>query len=154
MLKAMTGIDLVHIPYKGTAPAMTDVLSGQVSMLFNSMPTVLPHVKSGRLKGIAVGSARRSPAVPDIPTVAESGVPGFDYVTWYAMYAPANTPRVIVILLNGEVAKMLADKELSTRLAAQGAEPSPGTPEQLGRYQREEQERWRKVIKSAGIKLD
>ena len=154
LLKSLAGINLVHIPYKGSSPAMTDLLGGQVSMLFNSMPTVIPHVKSGRLKGIAVGSAKRSAAMPDIPTVAESGVPGFDYVTWYAMFGPAALPKPIIAKLNAEIVKMLADKELAQRLAVQGAEPSPGTPEQLGRYMREEQERWRKVIKSANLKLD
>jgi len=154
MLKAMTGIDIVHIPYKGTAPAMTDVLAGHVSMLFNSMPTVIPHVKTGRLKGLAVGSAKRSAAMPDIPTVAESGVPGFDYVTWYAMYAPAATPRPIVMKLNAEIMKFINEREISQRLGAQGAEPAPSSPEELGRYMLEEQARWRKVIKSANIKLD
>ena len=154
LLKSLAGINLVHIPYKGSSPAMTDLLGGQVSMLFNSMPTVIPHVKSGRLKGIAVGSAKRSAAMPDIPTVAESGVLGFDYVTWYAMFGPAALPKPIIAKLNAEIVKMLADKELAQRLAVQGAEPSPGTPEQLGRYMREEQERWRKVIKSANLKLD
>ena len=154
LLKSLAGINLVHIPYKGSSPAMTDLLGGQVSMLFNSMPTVIPHVKSGRLKGIAVGSAKRSAAMPDIPTVAESGVLGFDYVTWYAMFGPAALPKPIIAKLNAEIVKMLADRELAQRLAVQGAEPSPGTPEQLGRYMREEQERWRKVIKSANLKLD
>lgn len=157
MLKAMGGIDLVHIPYKGTAPAMTEVLAGQVSLMFNSMPTVLPHVKSGRLKGIAVGSAKRSPAMPDVPTVAESGVAGlagFDYVTWYGMLAPAATPKPIIAKLNAEVKKMLDEREMAQRLAVQGSDPAPSTPEQLGRYMLEEQERWRKVIKSAGIKFE
>jgi tripartite-type tricarboxylate transporter receptor subunit TctC len=154
MLKAMAGIDLVHIPYKGTAPAMTDVLGGQVSLMFNSMPTVLPHVKSGRLKGIAVGSAKRSAAMPDTPTVAESGVPGFDYVTWYGMFAPAATPKPIIAKLSAEVKKMLDEREMAQRLAVQGAEPSPSTPEQLARYMLEEQERWRKVIKGANIKFE
>jgi tripartite-type tricarboxylate transporter receptor subunit TctC len=133
---------------------MTDVLGGQVSMLFNSMPTVIPHVKSGRLKGVAVGSAKRSPAMPDTPTVAEAGVPGFDYVTWYGMFAPAATPKPTVAKLNAEVAKILGDRELAQRLAVQGAEPAPTTPEQLGRYMREEQARWRKVIKSANLQLE
>lgn len=154
MLKSMTGIDLVHIPYKGTAPAMTDVLAGQIPLMFNSMPTVLQHIKGGKLKGIAVGSAKRSPAMPDTPTVAESGVPGFDYVTWYGMFAPAATPRPVITKLNAEVVKILSEREVSQRLAVQGADPSPSTPEQLGRYMQEEQNRWRKVIKSANLKLD
>jgi tripartite-type tricarboxylate transporter receptor subunit TctC len=154
MLKSMTGIDLVHIPYKGTAPAMTDVLAGQIPLMFNSMPTVLQHIKAGKLKGVAVGSAKRSPAMPDTPTVAESGVPGFDYVTWYAMFAPAATAKPIIAKLNAEVVKMLSERDMSQKLAAQGADPSPSTPEQLGRYMLEEQNRWRKVIKSANLKLD
>ncbi len=128
MLKSMAGIDLVHIPYKGTAPALTELLGGQVALMFNSMPTVIPYVKSGRLKGIAVGSAKRSPAMPDTPTVAESGVPGFDYVTWYAMFAPAATPQPIIAKLNAEVVKMLGVREMSQRLAAQGADPSTSDP--------------------------
>jgi tripartite-type tricarboxylate transporter receptor subunit TctC len=150
----MAGIDMLHIPYKGTAPALTDLLAGQVSLMFNSMPSVLPHVKSGKLKGIAVGSAKRSPAAPDIPTVAESGVPGFDYVTWYGLFAPAATPRAIIAKLNAQVVSMLAEPELAQRLVVQGADPQSSTPEGLARYMREEHERWKKVITSAGIKAE
>ncbi|OFZ88541.1 MAG: hypothetical protein A3I62_00255 [Betaproteobacteria bacterium RIFCSPLOWO2_02_FULL_62_79] len=154
MLKAMAGIDMVHIPYKGTAPALTDLLAGQVSLMFNSMPSVLPQVKSGKLKGIAVGSAKRSPAAPEIPTVSEAGVPGFEYVTWYGLFAPAATPRDIVARLNTEVVRILADPELAQRFSSQGAEPSSTTPEQLAKFQRDEHERWKRVIQSAGIKLE
>lgn len=154
LLKSLAGIEMNHIPYKGTAPAMTDVLGGQVPIMFNSMPSVLPHVKVGKLKGIAVGSAKRSPAIPDIPTVAEAGVPGFDYVTWYAMFAPAATPKPIIAKINAELVKMLGDPAMAQRFASQGADPQSSTPEQLGRYMREDFERWRSVIKSAGLKLD
>ncbi len=154
MLKFMTGIDMVHIPYKGTAPAVTDVLAGHVSLMFNSMPSVLQHVKSGRLKGIAVGSAKRSPAAPAIPTVAESGVPGFEYVTWYGMLAPAATPKDIVSKLNTELVRVLHDKEVSQRLEREGAEPAPGTPEQLAKFMRSEHEQWKKTIAAAKIKLE
>ena len=154
MLKAMAGIDLVHIPYKGTAAALTDLLAGQVSLMFNSMPSVLPQVRNGKLKGIAVGSARRSAAAPDIPTVAESGLPGFDYVTWYGLYAPAATPKAIIRKLNAEIVRMLADPELAQRLAVQGADPQSSTPEGLARYMREEHARWKKVITTAGIRVD
>src|SRR6185436_9350873 len=130
MLKFMTGIDMVHIPYKGTAPALTDVLAGHCSLMFNSMPSVLPQVKAGRLKGIAVGSAKRSPAAPEIPTVAET-VPGFEYVTWYGLFAPAATSKEIVAKLNAEVVRILQDKEVAQRFAREGAEPAPGTPDQL-----------------------
>jgi tripartite-type tricarboxylate transporter receptor subunit TctC len=154
MLKVMTGIDLLHVPYKGTGPALVDLFSGQVSLNFTSMPAVLPHVKAGKLKGIAVGSSRRSRAAPEVPTVAESGVPGFEYVAWYGLFAPAGTPQAIVNRINSQVAQALGESDLSQRLASQGAEPSPSTPEGLARYMREDHERWKKVIKAARIRLD
>jgi tripartite-type tricarboxylate transporter receptor subunit TctC len=154
LLKHMAGIDMVHIPYKGTAPALTDVLSGQVSLMFNSMPSVLPHVREKRLKGIAVGSASRSPAAPDIPTVAESGVPGFNYVTWYGVFAPAATPKDIIAKLNAETVRVLQDKTVAQRLIHEGADPSPGTPEQLAKYMRAEYEQWKKTIAAAKLKVE
>lgn len=152
MLKRMAGIDMLHVPYKGTAPAVTDILAGNVSLMFNSMPSVLPQVKAGRLRGIAVGSAKRSPAAPDIPTVAEAGLKGFEYVTWYGLFAPAGTPREVVSRLNAEVVKILSDPELAKRFAGQGAEPQPTTPEQLVQYRRAEFERWRKLIVEMKLK--
>jgi tripartite-type tricarboxylate transporter receptor subunit TctC len=154
MLKSMAGIDVVHIPYKGTAPAIADLLAGAVSLMFNSMPSVLPQVRAGKLKGIAVGSGRRSAAAPDIPTVAEAGLPGFEYVTWYGLFAPAATPQDIVARLNKEVLRILADREIAQRFASQGAEPAGTTPAELARYMRAEHERWKAVIKSGRIKLD
>jgi len=154
MLKTMAGIDMVHIPYKGTAPAITDLLGGQVSLMFNSMPSVLQHVKSGRLKGIAVSTAKRSPAAPDIPTVAEAGVPGFNYATWYGIFGPAGMPKPIVAKLNGEIVRILQDKELAQRLAREGAEPAPGTPEELARYMRSEHDQWKKTIAAAKLKIE
>ncbi len=154
MLKAMAGIDLTHIPYKGTAPALTDLLAGQVQLMFTSMATVLPHVRTGRIKGIAVGSAKRSPAVPDIPTVAESGVPGFDYVTWFAFFAPAATPASVIARLNGELVRILAEPTLMQYFSSQGAEPSATTPAGLAQYMRDEHERWKRVIRSANIRAE
>jgi tripartite-type tricarboxylate transporter receptor subunit TctC len=154
LLKALAGIDLVHVPYKGTGPAITDLLGGQVQLMFNSMPSVLPLVKSGKLKGLAVGSAQRSPAIPDIPTVAEAGVPGFENVTWYGMFAPARTPHDIILKLNQQVVKILAAPEMVQRLASQGAEPRSSTPEELVKFMRVESARWKKVIQAAGIKLE
>jgi tripartite-type tricarboxylate transporter receptor subunit TctC len=151
MLKSMTGIDMLHVPYKGTAPAVTDILAGNVSLMFNSMPSVLPQVHAGRLRGIAVGSATRSPAAPDIPTVAEAGVPGFEYVTWYGLFAPAGTPREIVGRLNAQIVRILSDPDIARRFSTQGAEPASSTPEQLAQYRQSEFERWRKLI--AGMKL-
>jgi tripartite-type tricarboxylate transporter receptor subunit TctC len=152
LLKALGGIDMVHVPYKGTGPAITDLLGGQVQLMFNSMPSVLPLVKSGKLKGIAVGSAQRSPAIPDLPTVAEAGVPGFENVTWYGMFAPAKTPQDIIVKLNRQVVKILAEPEMAQRLANQGAEPRSSTPEGLAKFMQVESVRWKKVIQAAGIK--
>jgi len=151
LLKAMTGIDLVHVPYKGGAPASTDLIAGQVSLLFNSIPSVLPHMRSGRLKALAVGSAVRSPAIPDIPTVAEAGVPGFEYATWYGLFAPAGTPRDIIARLNAAAAKALLASELAQPLRAQGSEPRTTTPEELARFMRVEHARWERVVKTTGL---
>jgi tripartite-type tricarboxylate transporter receptor subunit TctC len=154
LLKSMAGIDMVHIPYKGTSPAVTDLLTGQVSLMFNSMPSVLPQVRAGKLKGIAVGSARRSQAAPDVPTVAEAGLPGFEYVTWYGLFAPVATPKEIVAKLNSEMVRMLGDRELAQRFASQGAEPASTTPAELAKFMRAEHERWKQVIKSGRIKVE
>lgn len=154
LLKTMAGVNLTHIPYKGTAPALTDLISGQISAMFNSMPTVLPHMKNNRLRGIAVGSANRSPAASEIPTVAESGFKGYQYVTWYALLAPAAVPREIISKINADAVKALSQPDLANRFASQGAEPAPGTPEALGKFWRDEYEGWLKVIKTANLKLN
>ncbi len=154
LLKALAGIDMVHVPYKGTGPAVTDLLGGQVQLMFNSMPVVLPLIKGGKLKGLAVGSLQRSPAAPDVPTVAEAGVPGFENVTWYGMFAPARTPQDVIVKLNAQVVKILTDPEMAQRMASQGAEPRGTTAEELARFMRVESERWKKVIKAASIKLE
>lgn len=154
LFKALTGTNMVHVPYKGTGPAVTDLLAGQVQVMINSMPSVLPLVKTARLRALGVCSAQRSPAVPDIPTVAEAGVPGFESVTWYGMFAPAKTPKEIVTRLNAQVVKILAEPEMAQRLASQGAEPRSSTPAELAQFMRFESERWKKVIKIAGIKVE
>jgi tripartite-type tricarboxylate transporter receptor subunit TctC len=149
LLKSMTGINVVHVPYKGGGPAMTELLAGQVQLLFNSIPSVLPQVKAGRLKALAVGSARRSPAMPDVPTVAESGVPGYEYATWYGLFAPAGTPRPVIAQLNKAVAAALKNPELAQSLAAQGSEPNPTTPDELARFVKSEHDRWSRVVTAA-----
>ena len=151
MLQSLAGIKLVHVPYKGTAPAMTDLISGQVQVMFTSMPTVLAHVKAQRLRLLGTGGTKRSAVIPDTPPIAET-VPGFELVTWYSVFAPARTPQAIVTRLNTEIGKVLADPESRDRLAAQGLEPTTMTPDELGRYSRAELARWAKVIKAAGIK--
>jgi len=154
LFKSMTGVDFVHVPYKGSSPAVIDLLAGQVQLMFNSMPPVLPHVKTGKLKGLAVGSAQRSRAVPDIPTVAEAGVPGFEATTWFGLFAPAGTPKNIVNKLNTGIRKVLGDPEMAHRLIIQGAEPRSSTPEELAEFMRVESERAKKVITSAAIKIE
>ena len=152
LLKLTAGIDVVHVPYKGGAPAVTDLIAGQVQMLFVSIPSVLPHVRAGKLKAIAVSSAKRSASAPDIPTVAESGYPDFEYSNWNALFAPARTPQQIIHKMNAEIVTILNDPEVSRRLTSQGADPAPDTPAALANYMRADHERWKKVIRTAGIK--
>jgi tripartite-type tricarboxylate transporter receptor subunit TctC len=153
MLKHLAGIDIVHVAYKGGGPAMTDLIAGQVQLQFSSIPTVLTHVKAGRIKILAIGSGKRSPALPDVPTIAESGVPGYEYTTWYGVFAPSATPATTVKLLNAAVTKAVLSPEVSQRLVPQGAEPAPSTPQELTQYMKEESARWAKTIKAAKIKL-
>ena len=154
MLKHLAKVDIVHVPYKGGGPAMTDLIAGQVQMQFSSIPTVLAHVKAGRIKMLAIGSAKRSPALPDVPTIAEGGVPGYEYTTWYGVFAPRKTPPAIVAKLNEAVTKAVLSPEVGQRLIPNGAEPSASTPDELTRYMKEESARWAKVIKAANIRLD
>ena len=153
LFQALAGIKLVHVPYKGTAPAVTDLISGQVHILFTSMPTVLAHVQAGRLRLLGTGGAKRSAVIPDTPPIAET-LPGFDLVTWYGIFAPARTPDAIIRRLNAEIVKALADPESHGRLAAQGLEPAPMTPEELRRYTQQDSSRWARLIKAAGIGAD
>lgn len=150
LFKSMAGINIVHVPYKGGAPAITDLIAGQVHLLFNSIPPVLPHVKSGRLKAIGVGGVKRSLTLPEIPTVAET-LPGFQCVTWYGIFAPAGTPAPIIAKINAEVVKTLAAPDVAKHLIAQGVEPGGSTPEQLTQFMREEHARWKRVIAAAGL---
>ena len=152
LFKSMTGTDMVHVPYKGAAPAVTDLVGGHVQLMFNPMPPLLPHVKSGRLKALAVGGTQRSGALPDVPTVAEAGVPGYEYVTWYSIVAPARTPRAIIDKLNARLAEVLAMPDVAQRLSVQGAEPRASTPGELSRFMQEDTKRLGGIIRSAGIK--
>jgi len=153
LFRSLAGIKLVHVPYKGTAPAMTDLIAGQVHIMFTSMPTVLAHVKSGRLRLLGTGGSKRSAVIPETPPIAET-LPGFELVTWYGIFAPARTPDAIIKRLNAEIVKVLADPESRDRLAAQGLEPVPMTPEELRRYTQQDTNRWARLIKAAGIKTE
>ena len=150
--KGVAGVDMVHVPYKGSPPAVTDLLAGQISLMFETGPLTVPHVKTGKLKAIAVGSATRSSALPDLVTIAESGYPGFEAVGWAGLMAPAGTPREIVARLNAEVVRILASQELKDRFVAMGAELVSSTPEEFAAYIRSEQAKWGKVIRDVGIK--
>lgn len=150
LLKTTTGVNFVHVPYKGTAPAITDVIGGQVQFMFNSMPPVLPLVRSGKVRAIAYGGAKRSSAAPEIPTISET-LPGFQSSTWYALLGPRGVPPAIVKRLNGEIVKMFADASFTQRIQDMGQEPQSSTPEELRVYMRAESTRWSQVIKKAGL---
>jgi len=152
LLRSMTGIDLVHVPYKGSAPALTDLLAGRIQLAFNSMaPSVVALVRTGKVKGLAVTSTKRSQAAPDIPTMSET-LPGYENTAWFGLFGPAKTPRAIVSMLNAHVVKVLHEPALHERLATQGAQPAPGTPEDLARFMREESARLKKLMAFAGLK--
>jgi tripartite-type tricarboxylate transporter receptor subunit TctC len=155
MFKSAAGIDLQHIPYKGGPPAVADLIAGQVSMMFETGPGVLPHVRGGKLRALGVGSVNRSAAMPDLPTIAEQGFPGFDGVAWIGFVAVMGTPRPIVDKLSAETAAIMALPDVRERLLTLGSEPAaPNTPEQFGTYIRSEIAKWSKVIKESGAKVD
>lgn len=151
MLKWMAGIDLVHIPYKGAGPALIDLLAGQVQLMCTSPLPTLPHIRAGRLRALAVTSRTRSRAAPDIPTVAESGLPGFQSSLWYALLAPAATPPAVIQRLNAETARIVRMPAVSDKLLAQGAEPIGNSPQELAAFLRADIERWKKLVQQAGI---
>ena len=150
----MAKIKAVHIPYKGTGPAITDTMSGQTQFLFGSIAAVMPVVKSGRLRGIAVTTARRLPALPDIPTLDESGVKGYDVVLWHGLVGPKGLPRPIVDRVNGDLNKALKAKDMEEKLATDGVSPAGGTPEQFGAIIKRDIDTWRKVVQMAGVKAE
>lgn len=154
LFKSITRVQMVHVPYKGGGPALIDVLSGQVSLMFPSMPAALSHIRAGKLRALAVTTERRSTAAPDIPTVSESGVPGYASDTWYGLLAPARTPREIVLALNSGIVKSVQTPDMRERLAKLGLEPVGSSPEQFSAYLKAEMVKWAKVINEAGIRAD
>jgi len=152
MFKIATGTDIVHVPYKGAAAATTDLLAGHVNMMFTATPGVVPHINANRLKALAVSGDHRSPALPDVPTLAESGVKGFESSTAWGISAPAGTPRAIVMRVSQEVGRVLEMPDIAEKLLAQGAEPRPGSPEQFIAVLKAESEKHREVVRRIGLK--
>jgi tripartite-type tricarboxylate transporter receptor subunit TctC len=154
LLKLTAGIRMVHVPYKGGTPGVNDVLGGRVGIMFAAAPTVLPHIRSGKLRGIATTGARRSTYAPEIPTIAESGYPDFDVVIWNALFAPRATPAAVLAKLHGEINRILAQPDVRELLLKQGAEPLPMADAEFRELLRTEHERWGRVIREAKIKVD
>ncbi len=153
LFKSMTGASLVHIPYKGSAGVMTDVLGGQIAVTIDNMPPYLPNVKAGKLRALAVSPAKRVAAVPDLPTIAEAGVPGYDSGAWFGLLAPARTPRAVIDVLAAETARIVKTPDMGKRISELGGEPIGGTPQQFAALIKSEITKWAKVIKDAKVEL-
>ena len=152
--KSMGGIEMLHVPYKGDTPALVDLVGGQVSLMFGTAVSFLPYVKSGRLNALAVTNPKRSQIVPDVPTVAESGLPGFEALQWFGIFAPAGTSKDIVTRLNGEIVKTLRLPDVRERLSSLGADVVGNTPEQFAAFQKADTAKWAKIVKQSGAKID
>ena len=154
LFNSMAGVKMVHVPYKGAAPALADLLGGQVQLMFSTMPPALPHVKDGKLRALAVTSAKRSPAAPDIPTLDEIALPGFEANTWHGVVVPAGTPATIVARLNREIVAILHLPDVVERFSSQGAEALGSTPEEFAAYIKSETLKWAKVVRDSGAKAE
>jgi len=154
LFKSMAGIDLVHVPYKVIGQAQADLISGQVSLWFPTAPGALPHIQAGRMRVLAVAGAKRSPALPEVPTVAEAGIAGFEAATWYALLAPARTPREIIGRINGGVVRILRQPDVQERLTGLGIEIVGSSPDELARHIRAEIPKWARVVKQSGARVD
>ena len=154
LFKLLAGVQIAHVPYKGSAPALTDLIGGQVQIMFDNLPSALPHIKGGKLRALAVTSSKRAPALPDLPTIAESGVAGFEASSWFGILAPAATPRDIVQRINAEANKALHAPDMREKLLAQGAEAVGNSPEFFADYIRTETVKWAKVVKDSGARVD
>ena len=154
LFKVLTGVQITHVPYKGSSPALTDLVGGQVQMMFDNLPSSLQFIKGNRLRALAVTSTTRAAALPDVPTMVEAGVPGFEASSWFGVLAPAGTPREVVARINAEVAKWLATPDAREKMSAQGAIAAGGTPEDFARHIGAETAKWAKVVKDSGAKVD
>jgi len=154
LFKTMTGVQMTHVPYKGSAPALTDLMGGSVQLMFDNLPSSLAFIKAGKLRALAVTSATRSPALPDVPTVAESGVPGFEASSWFGLLAPAGTPNDIILKVNADTQRWLASPDAKEKLQAQGAAAAGGTPEDFAKHIQAETAKWARVVKESGAKVE
>jgi tripartite-type tricarboxylate transporter receptor subunit TctC len=154
LFKSLTGADLTHIPYRGSAPMLQDLLAGQVQLSFDNLPSALPHIRAGALRALGVTTPERWPAAPELPTVAEQGVPGYNATAWFAVYAPARTPPAIVTRLSQEIDRGIKTPALAAKMREQGAEPVGGPPDELAAFMASELQKWAKVAKEAGAKVD
>jgi tripartite-type tricarboxylate transporter receptor subunit TctC len=153
LFKSMTGCDMLHVPYKGAGPALSDLIAGQVNVMFDNLPSSAPHIKGGRLRALGMTSAQREPSMPDVPTVGET-VPGYEATAWFGVGMPKGTPREIIEKVNAEVNRALADPKMRERLAELGGSPIPGTPDDFGKVIRDETAKWEKVVISSGAKVE
>jgi tripartite-type tricarboxylate transporter receptor subunit TctC len=154
LFKAMAGVDLVHVPYKVMSQLQADVIAGQIPIAFSTIPGALPHIQAGRMIAVAVSGARRSPVLPNVPTIAEAGVRGYEATTWYPVLVPAHTPKAIVSRLNAELVAIVKAPDLRERLLAMGVEPIGSTPEELAEHMKRELRKWAKVIELSGARVD
>lgn len=154
LFKSMAKVDLTHIPYKGSAPAVVDLLGNQIAIMFDNLPSVIPHVRSGKLHAIAITTATRSPELPNVPTIAEAGLPGYEAVSWFGLFAPAGTPAPVLATLSKALAKVLANPEVQKQISAQGGEVVNETPAQFAAFIKAETTKWGKVVKDSGASLD
>jgi len=154
LFKLTAGVDIVHVPFKGVAQAVPDMMAGRLQLAFNTIPAFLPHVKAGRLKAFVITAPKRSPLLPDVPACTEVGLPGLDSNAWHAVVAPSRTPKEIIRKLQQTLARTLADPEVRSQLAAVGAEPVASTPEEFAKFMRAESQKWARVIKAGGVKVE
>ena len=154
LFKSMAKVDMVHIPYKGSAPAVNDLLGNQIAIMFDNMPSAIQHVRAGKLRAIAVTTAKRSPELPDVPTIAEAGVPGYEATSWFGLFAPAATPAPIVAQLNKAIVKVLNQPDVKQKIAAQGGDVVAETPAQFAAFIKAETAKWGKVVKESGASVD
>jgi tripartite-type tricarboxylate transporter receptor subunit TctC len=154
LFKSMAGIDVLHIPYKGSSQALVDLIAGRVSMIFDNMPSVLPYIRGGKLRGLAVTGSKRSPAMPELPTIAEAGVPGYESLSWSGIAVPAGTPKDVVLRLNREISGVLAAADVRQKLTELGAEPVGGPPETFAAHVRAERDKWSRLIRERNITVN